>query len=111
MSVTRQADEWDFSAAQLLRLRIFKGSPDPAINYAPDTRYDAAKRMNVIGPQTLHIAQVLRNHADLWAHDRREGTRLELGADGKALWDLHMREADEEIARYLASHTLGRGTV
>jgi hypothetical protein len=90
------------------------GSPH-GVNYAPDTRYDADKRCNVTGPLTVQIDEILRRHANLWAQERREhelvgtstaGQELE---EGRAAWLQHMREADAEIKRFVASHKLGHG--
>jgi hypothetical protein len=107
MSITKPLDGWDRHAAQLLRRRVMDGSPH-GVNYAPDTRYDADKRCNVTGPLTVQIDEILRRHASLWAQQMRE-----LGDppahEAKAAWLAHMREADAEIKRFVAGHTVGHG--
>lgn len=101
MSITRPVDGWDRNAAKLLRRRLFEGSP--FVNYAPDTKYGASSP----GPLTIQITEILRKHADLWALEQR--TRVNVVADGKREWLLHMNRADEEIKRFLDGHKLGHG--
>lgn len=99
--------DFDRNAGQLLRHRIAEGSPN-GVDYAPDSRYDDTKRCVVTGPLTLQISKILNRHAKLWALSMRDRGQT-TAADGKAAWLAEMREADAEIKRYLAGHTLGHG--
>jgi hypothetical protein len=102
VSLTKPLDGWDRNAAKLLRLRILEGSPDTTVNYAPDVRYGSGP-----GPLTVQIDQILRRHAELWALEMREVHGEAMTAEaGKVAWLLQMREADAEIKRFLAGHTL-----
>jgi len=103
MSITKPLDGWDRNAAKLLRRRIFEGSPDASVNYAPDSRYGAGP-----GPLTVQITEILRRHADLWAYERRRD-ESPVRDGGREAWLLQMRLADCEIKRLLAGHTLSRG--
>lgn len=100
--------DFDRNASQLLRHRIAEGSPN-GVNYAPDSKYDPAKRCAVVGPLTIQISKILRRHSLLWANDMREHASIDVHLDGKAAWLEHMREADAEIGRYLANHHLTTG--
>lgn len=106
MSVAKQKDGWDRNAAQLLRRRIAEGSPDRAINYAPDCKYGAGP-----GPLTVQIDQILRRHADLWAHTMRTADPNEQlsAVYGRTTWFEQMRQADAEILRLVGGHTITRG--
>jgi hypothetical protein len=99
--------DFDRNARQLLMRRILEGSPT-GVNYAPDSHYDAAKRCNVQGPLTLQIAQILARHSKLWAAGMRERGQT-TAEDSRVAWLLEMREADAEITRFLAGHTIGHG--
>jgi hypothetical protein len=101
------AHDFDRNAGQLLRLRIAEGSPN-GVNYAPDSRYDEAKRCAVVGPLTIQIDKILRRHAKLWAQSMRDNPPQD-SATGKAAWLAEMREADAEIKRYLAGPTFKSG--
>lgn len=99
--------DFDRNARSLLMRRIFEGSPT-GVNYAPDSRYDPETRCNVDGPLTLQIAEILRRHAQLWALEQR--TRVNpTESGGRAEWFEHMRQADAEISRFVASHKLTSG--
>lgn len=105
MSVTRPLDGWDRNASQLLRRRIFEGSPDKAVSYAPDWIAATATQPGRPGPLSLQICDILRRHADLWALEMR--TRVNPSAEGGRIdWLVQMREADAEIKRFLAGHKL-----
>lgn len=108
MSLIRPKDGWDRNASSLLRRRIFEGSPDPAVNYAPDTHYDSAKHCNVTGPLTVQIGDILLRHADLWAQGMRENPHRSV-QEARSCWRLAMREADAEIKRYVAGPTFKPG--
>jgi hypothetical protein len=101
------SQDFDRNARSLLRLRISEGSPS-GVNYAPDSHYDDTKRCVVCGPLTIQIDRILRRHAKLWAQNMRDMPPADSAA-GKAAWLAEMREADAEIKRYLAGHTLGHG--
>jgi hypothetical protein len=95
--------DFDANSRKLLMRRIFEGSPDKSVNYAPDFRNGVA------GPLTVLIAKTLRQHAALWAHDMRESRKLGVEIDGKRAFADHMREADEEIKRLVAGANLTTG--
>lgn len=104
MSITSPVDGWDRNARRLLLRRIFEGSPDKSVDYAPDNG----------GALTIQLGTILRNHAGLWAQDMREqlgmGQAHTSDADhGRVAWLQRMREADAEIKRYLAGPTFKPG--
>lgn len=93
--------DFDANARKLLLRRILEGSPDKAINYAPDVRNGQ------VGPLTIQISKILRQHAALWALEMR--TRVNATPEvGRVEWLVHMRHADSEIKRYLANHHITR---
>lgn len=99
--------DFDRNARQLLRLRISEGSPN-GVDYAPDSKYDEAKRCAIAGPLTIQIDKILRRHAALWAQHMRDEPPPDT-ATGKSAWLAEMREADAEIKRFIGGHTLGHG--
>jgi hypothetical protein len=106
MSVSKQKDGWDRNASQLLRRRISEGSPDRSISYAPDVKYGAPP-----GPLTVQIDELLRRHADLWAHTMRTAQQSDQASAvfGRSTWLEQMRQADAEIKRLIAGHKVGHG--
>lgn len=105
MSVTRPLDGWDHNASKLLRRRLFEGSP--FVNYAPDTHYGASSP----GPLTIQITEILRRHADLWAHTMRNAQQSDQlsAVFGRSTWLEQMREADAEVKRLVEGHKIGHG--
>jgi hypothetical protein len=102
MSITKPLDGWDENAGRLLRRRLFEGSPDSTVDYAPDFRNGQP------GPLTIQINRILREHAGLWAQRMRESTPA-TQESGRASWLLEMREADAAIKRHAASAKLTTG--
>lgn len=99
--------DFDRNARMLLRHRVSEGSPN-GVNYAPDSRYDDVKRCVVTGPLTIQIDRILRRHAMLWAQNMRDAPPASSDI-GKRAWLEQMREADAEIKRFTAGHTVGHG--
>lgn len=100
-------EDFDRNARSLLLRQLLEGS-STGVNYAPDTRYDSAKRCNVQGPLTLQITDVLTRRSKLWALEMREAGPMS-AQEGKARWRIAMREADAEIRRLVANTKLTHG--
>ena len=95
-------EDFDSNARKLLFRRLLEGSPDKTLNYAPDhVGRDP-------GPLTIQITKILSRHSKLWADTMRRAGAM-TAEQGKAAWLEEMREADAEIKRFLAWHTLGHG--
>lgn len=92
-------DTWETDAAKRLLAYMIRRAAD----LAPDSRYDAAARKVAPGPLTIHIADVLKRWAGMWAQDMREARAHGFDVDQDAQWLANMREAEAEISRYLAA--------
>lgn len=105
----QKPDGWAVNANLLLLAYVTRGllpkmvgirgvtMPD-AGRYAPDSRYDSAKRCVVPGPLTIARTAVLVKWKNVWARDMREDRELYDGKlEGRAFWLDCMARAEAEL--------------
>jgi hypothetical protein len=107
-------DAWDTAANSHLLNYITRGLVEKTIHgikaardancYAPDSRFDAAKRCAVPGPETIARTAILTKWKNVWARDMREDRELYDGKlDGKRAWADCMAKAEAEIDALIAA--------
>ncbi len=100
-------DTWQLDAGHRLRQHLMRAVVRGK-NFAPDQTYELSKAGKV-GPLSAQVAEIFQRHADLWAEDMRESARTELDVDADAAFAATMREAELEVGRFIAGHTLAHG--
>lgn len=100
-------DSWKLDAGHRLRKHLMR-AVTLGKNFAPDQTYELSKRGEV-GPKSAAIAEIFQRHADLWAHDMHAATESGIDFSADDAWTATMREAELEVGKFMASHTLGHG--
>ncbi|HWH41806.1 MAG TPA: hypothetical protein VNU21_18290 [Usitatibacter sp.] len=100
-------DTWQLDASHRLRQHLMR-AVILGKNFAPDQTYELSKAGKV-GPLSAQIAEIFQRHADLWAADMRTAKDSDVDVDANQAWLATMREAELEVGRFLAGHTLAHG--
>jgi hypothetical protein len=93
-------DAWGSAASTRLTVYVMRATL-AGRNFAPDQTYELSKAGQV-APVSAQIAQILQQHADLWAEDGRAAERAGIDFDADAEWRAHMDEATAAVGRFLA---------
>lgn len=105
--MTNNRDSWALDAAHRLRKHLMR-AVTLGKNFAPDQTYELSKRGQV-GPKSAAIAEIFQRHANVWAEDMREAKAVGLDFDADRTWSTTMSQAELEVGRFLAGHTLTTG--
>ena len=76
-----------------------------SITRVSDNEYDVVLTAKV-GPVSAQISEIFQRHADLWAADMREAASNRETCDVDATWTATMREAEAEVGRFIAGHSM-----
>lgn len=95
-------DSWATAASGRLTVYVMRATL-AGRNFAPDQTY-ALSKAGQVGPVSAQIAQILQQHANLWAEDGRAAQRAGIDFDADAEWRAHMVRASDAVGRFLADH-------
>jgi hypothetical protein len=96
-------DPWSQLASKHLTRLVMTAALKGTRDYCPDQTPELSKAGRV-GPLSAQIAQILQQHANVWADDMRTAAAADLDVDQEATWKACIAEADAAIDKLLVTH-------